>query len=363
MNKKLVAIISVIIALALVAVILFLTLGNKEKDVALNNNDTVTDSDDVKPVAPPDDSRPSADSENEGSTDTPSNVQTPDEPPVNPDTPDTPTEPDDPAATINPDLPTPSLPEPEVPVEPTTPAEPEVPVEPTTPTEPVLPDVPPTEPINPTQPDVPPTVPEEPAHVHSYDSGVITKKATCGAKGVKTFTCSCGDTKTEDIAKLTTHNYSKVTINRDATCKNEGLKTYTCVDCGNKKTETIPVLADHVWDKGELGYYRIHYTCQVCRETKTVLTCSHNWSEWGVAVPGSCVAGYEVKDCSICREVEKRPLPAVGHCVYEIVGHSPYARIWMCVGCYDMKEEALPEGNPDYKPNAGHSTPSNLPGY
>ena len=318
------------------------------------------------------------------------NIETP-EVPFNPDEPETPTEPSVPADPVTPVAP----PFPNQPDAPTNPAEPVVPenppatpgtevtppdapAEPDAPVNPSVPDVPPTEPINPTQPaepptpstppqpDVPPTVPEEPvvpeepAHIHSYDSGVITKKATCGAKGVNTFTCSCGDTKTEDIPKLTTHNYSKVTINRDATCKNEGLKTYTCADCGNKKTETIPVLADHVWGKGEPGFYRIHYTCQVCRETKTVITCTHNWSEWEVAVPGSCVAGYEVRDCSICREAEKRPLPAVGHCVYEVVGHSPYARIWMCVGCYDIKEEALPEGNPDYKQPTG-STPSNIP--
>ena len=39
------------------------------------------------------------------------------------------------------------------------------------------------------------------AHKHSYSSKV-TKKATCTKSGVKTFTCSCGDTYTEAIPPL-----------------------------------------------------------------------------------------------------------------------------------------------------------------
>ena len=45
---------------------------------------------------------------------------------------------------------------------------------------------------------------EEPStHTHVYDSGVITKNATCTEKGVKTFTCVNGDDSyTEEIAAL-----------------------------------------------------------------------------------------------------------------------------------------------------------------
>ena len=39
-------------------------------------------------------------------------------------------------------------------------------------------------------------------HVHSFDEGKVTKEATCTEKGVKTFTCSCGETKTEEIPAL-----------------------------------------------------------------------------------------------------------------------------------------------------------------
>lgn len=49
-------------------------------------------------------------------------------------------------------------------------------------------------------------------HTHKYTDKVTTK-ATCKSEGVKTFTCNCGDTYTETIAKSTTH-----TFNNGATC-------------------------------------------------------------------------------------------------------------------------------------------------
>lgn len=42
---------------------------------------------------------------------------------------------------------------------------------------------------------------------HSYDEGVVTTAATCTSKGVKTYTCACTATKTEDIAILE-HSYT-----------------------------------------------------------------------------------------------------------------------------------------------------------
>ena len=43
---------------------------------------------------------------------------------------------------------------------------------------------------------------EAKAHEHSWGTGVVTKEPTCTEKGVRTFTCSCGETKTEDIDPL-----------------------------------------------------------------------------------------------------------------------------------------------------------------
>lgn len=52
---------------------------------------------------------------------------------------------------------------------------------------------------------------EEETAKHTYGTGVVTKAATCGESGVKTFTCTvCGGQKTESIAK-TPHKYERKT--------------------------------------------------------------------------------------------------------------------------------------------------------
>lgn len=50
-----------------------------------------------------------------------------------------------------------------------------------------------------------PTEPQKPAHTHSY-SATVTANASCTANGVKTYTCSCGDSYTESIP-ATGHNW------------------------------------------------------------------------------------------------------------------------------------------------------------
>ena len=73
----------------------------------------------------------------------------------------------------------------------------------------------------PTQPTTPPpttSAPTQPAHTHSY-TGKITKQPTCGATGVKTYTCSgCGHSYTETIPATGNHNWAEQfkTVHHDA---------------------------------------------------------------------------------------------------------------------------------------------------
>lgn len=39
-------------------------------------------------------------------------------------------------------------------------------------------------------------------HTHEWGTGTVTTEPTCTEKGVKTFTCACGETKTEDVDAL-----------------------------------------------------------------------------------------------------------------------------------------------------------------
>ncbi|MGN1195174.1 MAG: fibronectin type III domain-containing protein, partial [Acutalibacteraceae bacterium] len=76
----------------------------------------------------------------------------------------------------------------------------------------------------------------EEAHIHTYNSGVVTKAATCTATGVKTYTCTvCGATKTESIAK-TAHTY-KTTTTKATTAKNGSIVT-KCSACGYIKSQS-----------------------------------------------------------------------------------------------------------------------------
>ena len=78
----------------------------------------------------------------------------------------------------------------------------------------------------------------DPPHVHSWDSGTVTKKPTCTEPGIKTYKCSCGETRTETIPALG-HKWSEWTVVKEATEKEDGLKERTCSVCGEKETSVI----------------------------------------------------------------------------------------------------------------------------
>jgi hypothetical protein len=66
------------------------------------------------------------------------------------------------------------------------------------------------------------------AHTHSWDGGTITQAATCTGNGVKTYTCSCGETKTETI-NATGHTWvaQTTTVHHDAEGVNQQVQNGT----------------------------------------------------------------------------------------------------------------------------------------
>ena len=100
-------------------------------------------------------------------------------------------------------------------------------------------------PVSTPAPSSAPTSTPTPTHTHSYTS-TITKQATCGIDGVRTYNCSCGDSYTEVIKATGNHNYSS-TITKQATCAEEGIKSFICSTCGNKYTEAISRTNSHSW--------------------------------------------------------------------------------------------------------------------
>ena len=112
---------------------------------------------------------------------------------------------------------------------------------------------------------------------HSWDSGTITVQPTCKDAGVRVFTCStCGDTRTEAVAKLTQHTWNDGVITTAPTHASESVKTFTCTVCGETKTEAVAKLTQHTWDNGVITTAPTHasegvktFTCTVCGETMT----------------------------------------------------------------------------------------------
>ena len=79
---------------------------------------------------------------------------------------------------------------------------------------------------------------------HVWNSGTVTKPATCTEKGVRTYTCtSSTHTRTEDIPALN-HSLAgqEYVSNNDATCEQDGTKTAKCVRYGTggcTETDTV----------------------------------------------------------------------------------------------------------------------------
>ena len=252
----------------------------------------------------------------------------------------------------------------------------------------------PNRPDKPETPDVPsvPEKPEVPEHTHTWNDGIVTKEPTCTEAGEKTYTCTCGDTKTEPIKALGhdlketviteptcgtagskeitcsrcdfkdtkeipatgNHAYGDWVIVKEATCTEEGLRTQTCANCGDVKKEVLPKV-DHTWNEGEVSKQPTctengerTFTCTVCGDTKTeVITATgHAWSDWEVKTPATCeTEGQEERHCTNegCTEVEFKVIPALGHDLKEEIVKEPTCgtpglKNVTCTRC-DYKEE------------------------
>ena len=109
---------------------------------------------------------------------------------------------------------------------------------------------------------------------HAWGEGVVTTEPTCIDKGVRTYTCVCGATRTEEIPATGEHNvdtehwvtddtshwhacttegctytedkaehsFGEGTVTKEPACDEKGEKTYTCSECGKTVTEEIAAL-------------------------------------------------------------------------------------------------------------------------
>ena len=145
-----------------------------------------------------------------------------------------------------------------------------------------------------------------PDHTHSY-TGEVTKAATCTAEGVKTFTCSCGSSYTEEIDKIS-HSYGKsVTA---PTCTQKGYTTYTCSACGNSYKDNFVNATGH-----SFGGYQSNGdatctkdgtktgSCSTCGAKNTLIDAGsakgHSYSK-SVTAPTCTDKGFTTNKCDVC---------------------------------------------------------------
>ena len=204
---------------------------------------------------------------------------------------------------------------------------------------------------------------------HIWDSGKITKTATCKESGTKTYTCtSCNTTKTEEIPATGNHQNTELRNVKEATCAQEGytgdiyckdcgeklssgktiaktdhiwdsgritkpatdtesgIKTYTCINCNTTRTEEIPATGEHLNTelRGaksatclEEGYTGDTY----CKDCGTKLSSGtvipktgHIWDEGVVTKATTCAEkGIRTYTCSVCESTKIEEIPSTGH--------------------------------------------------
>ena len=157
-------------------------------------------------------------------------------------------------------------------------------------------------------------------HEHVWGEGVVTTPADCENEGVKTHTCPCGETKTVPVPALGhiddnddcqcdrcgaavahVHKWDNGVITTPADCENDGVKTYTC-PCGETKTEVI-ASTGHANANGD-------FACDNCG---TILPHDHIWDNGMITTPATCVTeGVKTYTCA-CGETKTEAIAAPGH--------------------------------------------------
>ena len=191
---------------------------------------------------------------------------------------------------------------------------------------------------------------------HKWDSGVVTKEATCLEDGEKQYTCQvCGATKTETIEKTGhteeeipaveascdhpgktagtycsvcgdiikaqedipagAHSFGEWKTIKEATCKTKGFEERTCENCGVKENRETEI-ADHTMVRKNAsratcqmeGYTGDEY-CSVCGELlktgTTIPKADHEWGFGEEEAEATCIkAGKKVYACEVCGEIK-----------------------------------------------------------
>ena len=161
-------------------------------------------------------------------------------------------------------------------------------------------------------------------HVHTYTKKV-TKEPDCLTEGVMTYTCSCGDSYDEPIEALG-HDYNDSNVckrcgyelkvipvhihdftlsSNTATCTQPGIKTYTC-GCGESYTEEAEKLG-HDMKNGECTRcdYREKNTTPAATPSPTVDASATNAAATNAAVQAEATKAAAATNAAVQAEATK----------------------------------------------------------
>lgn len=158
---------------------------------------------------------------------------------------------------------------------------------------------------------------------HTWNSGTVTKPATCKESGTKVFSCTaCGAEKTETVAKTNAHTWGEWHITKQPTCTTPGTTTKTCSVCGKTEDQTVGATGHSMgsWTQSkaptctENGEEK--RSCSKCSyvETRTVNALGHSFSNPTVTKQPTCTEpGIESGKCSRCGQTTTNTIKAKGH--------------------------------------------------
>ncbi len=155
-----------------------------------------------------------------------------------------------------------------------------------------------------------------PAHEHEYTEKV--SEATCEQDGLKSYTCTCGDERTERIEAIG-HTWDEGTESVAPECKKDGERIYTCSVCKATRTEAIAATGVHVWSDGEMEQEatcteegRLCFSCLFCEETReeVIPVTEHSWVDGEIILPSTCATPGEMTvSCFFCGETTVETIP------------------------------------------------------
>lgn len=168
----------------------------------------------------------------------------------------------------------------------------------------------------------------EPGHKHNYSIVEKTTKATCTEQAKSYLKCECGSEIIEIESGSLGHSWNSGEITKKATCQQEGEITYTCTRCNEKRNEKTEKVLHDFTNKNTASNYiaeeasctsaaLYYYKCQNCEEhgenTYTYgESIGHKWNEGEITKePTQKKEGTKTYTCTVCDETRTESIPVL----------------------------------------------------